>query len=156
MRGKVEWVSKNMDDLGITPAYAGKSQVFPVLMSIIQDHPRLCGEKSFMPSSCFCASGSPPPMRGKGSCDALMTSCARITPAYAGKSPTWNVGCLSQQDHPRLCGEKSRYRVTLWITAGSPPPMRGKDDLRHGRFQRQGITPAYAGKSGSHPLFPAW
>ena len=24
--------------------------------------------------------------------------------------------------------------------------MRGKDDLRNGRFQRQGITPAYAGK----------
>ena len=156
MRGKVRVGEAYSRAYRITPAYAGKSRMGLQKHGRSGDHPRLCGEKSFMPSSCFCASGSPPPMRGKGSCDALMTSCARITPAYAGKSPTWNVCCLSQQDHPRLCGEKSRYRVTLWITAGSPPPMRGKDDLRHGRFQRQGITPAYAGKSGSHPLFPAW
>ena len=46
MRGKVEWVSKNMDDLGITPAYAGKSGTGLEINQSTSDHPRLCGEKT--------------------------------------------------------------------------------------------------------------
>ena len=53
----------------------------------------------------------------------------------------------SDEDHPRLCGEKYRNNHGMQEMLGSPPPMRGKDlhfcsccaDLR--------ITPAYAGKS---------
>ena len=33
------------------------------------------------------------------------------------------------------------------ITDGSPPPMRGKEPLRHFYLAYPGITPAYAGKS---------
>ena len=70
----------------------------------------------------------------------------RITPAYAGKSETKGTNTVTNKDHPRLCGEKITAPTTQKDQLGSPPPMRGKDDLRHGRFQRQGITPAYAGK----------
>ena len=45
MRGKVEWVSENMDDLGITPAYAGKRKRQAETEVLQPDHPRLCGEK---------------------------------------------------------------------------------------------------------------
>ena len=85
-------------------------------------------------------------MRGKVSVklDALAT--AGITPAYAGKRLLRDLTIATFQDHPRLCGEKSRYSVTLWITAGSPPPMRGKVCGKKANCSYSGITPAYAGK----------
>ena len=57
----------------------------------------------------------------------LQKSNKRITPAYAGKSFLSTSRAFCNQDHPRLCGEKSRDAVH--------PPCRA------------GITPAYAGKS---------
>ncbi len=114
---------------------------------LLQDHPRLCGEKSAFSSTSLSSWGSPPPMRGKVASIFVPAISSRITPAYAGKS---NIVVPSEQptkDHPRLCGEKSRYSVTLCITAGSPPPMRGKGNERAEISDRDRITPAYAGKS---------
>ena len=46
MRGKAQKNLPTHDMHGITPAYAGKSPFDCVKMSLSQDHPRLCGEKS--------------------------------------------------------------------------------------------------------------
>ena len=57
-----------------------------VLNAIMQDHPRLCGEKQRLRGLPAGNGGSPPPMRGKvrGCCTE---GCEYgITPAYAGKS----------------------------------------------------------------------
>ena len=54
---------------------------------------------------CF-LSGSPPPMRGKGSKQIQALEKQRITPAYAGKSFLSTSRAFCNQDHPRLCGEK--------------------------------------------------
>ena len=85
MRGKdKEWAKQGLLTR-ITPAYAGKRFRFECSQCRFWDHPRLCGEKSFVPSSFFALSGSPPPMRGKVY-DAIDTMrLMRITPAYAGK-----------------------------------------------------------------------
>ena len=45
MRGKVLLSRSLQHDLGITPAYAGKSERLFVLCEVYKDHPRLCGEK---------------------------------------------------------------------------------------------------------------
>ena len=45
MRGKVGLTEEQVDSVGITPAYAGKSAPLPSSPSLPQDHPRLCGEK---------------------------------------------------------------------------------------------------------------
>ena len=45
MRGKDHAGVDSVDDLGITPAYAGKSFEVPDYLCIRKDHPRLCGEK---------------------------------------------------------------------------------------------------------------
>ena len=66
MRGKGEWLEKNMTRTRITPAYAGKSFCSAAFSHMI--------------------SGSPPPMRGKVFLAPLVLSVIRITPAYAGKS----------------------------------------------------------------------
>ena len=96
------------------------------------DHPRLCGEKFILAVNVTLYSG--------------------ITPAYAGKSLLWLEQPVAFQDHPRLCGEKKDTRRRKWRQSGSPPPMRGKEQMRgmSGIFYR--ITPAYAGKRSFHAI----
>ena len=65
MRGKAFSINCRKLDTRITPAYAGKSFSAEYAPHSCRDHPRLCGEKSLISSSCSCALGSPPPMRGK-------------------------------------------------------------------------------------------
>ena len=45
MRGKAVPRGKNETVIGITPAYAGKSEQRSADFYAIRDHPRLCGEK---------------------------------------------------------------------------------------------------------------
>ena len=86
-------------------------------------------------------------MRGKGASWKCLIDCKGITPAYAGKSRLVQCRNVLDQDHPRLCGEKSAKAALTLFTRGSPPPMRGKGfPLREPRSSCR-ITPAYAGKS---------
>ena len=67
MRGKGFFSDEIVSDKRITPAYAGKSCCAAKASKKSKDHPRLCGEK---PDGYYKAkdiTGSPPPMRGKGS-----------------------------------------------------------------------------------------
>ena len=86
-------------------------------------------------------------MRGKVTFLIDTVFPARITPAYAGKSLEISLTQQACQDHPRLCGEKLPIPLKTFLIAGSPPPMRGKDDLNLFQKVVKGITPAYAGKS---------
>ena len=86
MRGKAFQKQIPVHDTGITPAYAGKSDVIAATFGTIQDHPRLCGEKFDMMKATGKVKGSPPPMRGKAGIDYTSSYPAGITPAYAGKS----------------------------------------------------------------------
>ena len=147
MRGKVRPVHLFRHGIGITPAYAGKSSRNPLRLWRMRDHPRLCGEKGKIGIHCKDAVGSPPPMRGKEVRTATCSGHTGITPAYAGKRSKICICHIQHKDHPRLCGEKKLETVCNEVCIGSPPPMRGKDGTAHGRQQRHGITPAYAGKS---------
>ena len=147
MRGKVNALLQSVVTFGITPAYAGKSKRFNVMLGTRRDHPRLCGEK--ISRNCYntCTKGSPPPMRGKAPSKAKEAASGRITPAYAGKSLLMLMVYATVKDHPRLCGEKTAPLPEICRQPGSPPPMRGKDDLRLLYSSCPRITPAYAGKS---------
>ena len=102
------WICRLTRSYRITPAYAGKSTTWYRPDIEAKDHPRLCGEKTF--ASCFCTGsrGSPPPMRGKVIKNPSMSRDERITPAYAGKSKKGLSKRQRNQDHPRLCGEKTK------------------------------------------------
>ena len=65
-------------------------------------------------------------MRGKEIKEDLDSKTIRITPAYAGKSKMEQNLMDSQQDHPRVCGEKSDASMKKTAAEGSPPRMRGK------------------------------
>ena len=126
MRGKGEHYGKHHTAGGITPAYAGKSVRGNPPARFTKDHPRLCGEKALHTNSLIFFLGSPPPMRGKGMNVLADYVGFGITPAYAGKSGMGLVYTQSEQDHPRLCGEKCYMGARTHKAVGSPPPMRGK------------------------------
>ena len=85
-------------------------------------------------------------MRGKAVSSLVSSTLSRITPAYAGKSETKGTNTVTNKDHPRLCGEKVEKKGIRESRAGSPPPMRGKDNRTHDTERSIRITPAYAGK----------
>ena len=147
MRGKVQLGEIDLQDIWITPAYAGKSGPCPDRVPPAGDHPRVCGEKAYSLVINGSEWGSPPRMRGKvrtGCAD--LTACG-ITPAYAGKSTRPFSSGHENGDHPRVCGEKAYSLVINGSEWGSPPRMRGKVTGSARAPLNARITPAYAGKS---------
>ena len=65
VRGKELRVETCFADNGITPACAGKSNLFVFRRIEPKDHPRVCGEKLYTPCVIAPNVGSPPRMRGK-------------------------------------------------------------------------------------------
>ena len=86
VRGKVPLALCKFLLEGITPACAGKRLSPLWRVGLLQDHPRVCGEKAYYQTRICCKWGSPPRVRGKGEALALASSESRITPACAGKS----------------------------------------------------------------------
>ena len=98
----------------VTPAYAGKRQFCPPAGRTDKDHPRMCGEKMMKAGSNCAMLGSPPRMQGKGAFQILHHLFIRITPAYAGKSIITAISRALNEDHPRVCGEKTACGL-LWL-----------------------------------------
>ena len=147
MRGKDVAEDRVFPIFRITPAYAGKRRKLLLMWQTCRDHPRVCGEKLPEIWVFDCEVGSPPRMRGKALCGQLHQPCARITPAYAGKSWPDCTALYQCRDHPRICREKRDTMAFYPCVVGSPPRMRGKDGVLQVADQLLGITPAYAGKS---------
>ena len=86
MRGKLVSSELTSGEIRITPADAGKTvREFQSLLSV-QDHPRGCGENSFLLRVTAMSPGSPPRMRGKPVGGLNLKTCSGITPADAGKT----------------------------------------------------------------------
>ena len=131
----------------ITPAYAGKSYAPAFSFPILEDHPRVCGEKWRIRWKNTQTTGSPPRMRGKAMPRLFLFPFWRITPAYAGKRIAELQTPAVSWDHPRVCGEKVPITCVPKYALGSPPRMRGKACLKRPSGPGLRITPAYAGKS---------
>ena len=86
VRGKGPFRPFRLFRRGITPACAGKSQIFDGVGQLVEDHPRVCGEKYFHSSPNPPYRGSPPRVRGKDRYQYSYAGDCGITPACAGKS----------------------------------------------------------------------
>ena len=150
MRGKDAFQRKQLHEVGITPACAGKSLCNLYISVVPKDHPRVCGEKRYRLGCGHNGFGSPPRVRGKDP-DAER-GCERggITPACAGKRSARSAACLAGKDHPRVCGEKWCSCWSVGCCPGSPPRVRGKACGNVCDRNRHGITPACAGKRFVH------
>ena len=131
---------------GITPAYAGKRRTDICFSAIQKDYPRLRGEKYCCTLIVVPPQGSPPLTRGKACRTSFSVILSRITPAYAGKRAICDGREPSEEDHPRLRGEKRRCKEWLKKVLGSPPLTRGKVLCEPSSDRNGRITPAYAGK----------
>ena len=126
MRGKGNLKIALVLGVGITPAHAGKRRCPRFRPGKIRDHPRVCGEKTWLQLYAIARQGSPPHVRGKGDLLHVVKVAVRITPAYAGKRKA-------------VC-------VLFVFFPGSPPRMRGKAHPLLAALVSVGITPAHAGK----------
>ena len=127
MRGKAPRIREDLERMGITPAYAGKSCGLSFFVTPCRDHPRVCGEKYQAGEAARQSQGSPPRMRGKVSAEDFKPQTGGITPAYAGKSRCNLPSTAPWKDYPRVCGEKVAVCHDHASGVGSPPRMRGKD-----------------------------
>ena len=132
--------------MGITPAWAGKRFVQPYKLILNEDHPRVGGEKSNVPSLKIMVCGSPPRGRGKASGISLLSALSGITPAWAGKRILRPPTQIQTGDHPRVGGEKKPGVKGALPPLGSPPRGRGKEAAVKSTLPPEGITPAWAGK----------
>ena len=146
-RGKGKARNAVTHQLRITPAWAGKSQGGNPLPVQDEDHPRVGGEKLAFPAILARELGSPPRGRGKAPGHPVLRISARITPAWAGKSPPHWWRSSITEDHPRVGGEKGVARWMPSAIRGSPPRGRGKGSTERRGICCSGITPAWAGKS---------
>ncbi len=89
MRERLSQGGEKETDFRITPAYAGKTLLRRVDGAGREDHPRVCGKDSKLPSVSFNIGGSPPRMRERRTVYALLLDPLGITPAYAGKTLGW-------------------------------------------------------------------
>ena len=139
----------------ITPACAGKTLFRDVLLDVMGDHPRVCGENYPTITSLISPKGSPPRVRGKLLHGVGHFLRDRITPACAGKTAAVNLSVRLTRDHPRVCGENIRRLVRHEWSLGSPPRVRGKLADFSDLFHAVRITPACAGKTPEIRCFAA-
>ena len=149
MRGKELAVGVIRQHGGITPAHAGKRACTTTGTTRRKDHPRVCGEKTWLQLYAIARQGSPPHVRGKGAPGNVSGAHNGITPACAGKSYISGHHFCTLQDHPRMCGEKAGTVASIDAKVGSPPHVRGKVCMATGLRVSDGITPACAGKRES-------
>ena len=158
VRGKGKPGPVKLAASGLTPACAGKRTRPRRWVRPPRDHPRVCGEKTYANRGQMAHVGSPPRMRGKAVQIGDLLGQSGITPAYAGKRTYEADPERWKQDHPCVCGEKSRPFPTRSSRTGSPPRLRGKVLQNLISQGIVGITPAYAGKSiqSGEGIFSQW
>ena len=103
----------------ITPACAGRRLCNSGAVRLVEDHPRVCGEKRSPSRISGSIEGSPPRVRGEDGAQRKNERLRRITPACAGRSVHRATIHTATADHPRVCGEKSASWPagwTRWIT----------------------------------------
>ena len=146
-RGTPPQATNIFKTFGITPAYAGNTQLYFYKFGSYKDHPRLRGEHPFMISANFRNVGSPPPTRGTRDLRLLYECYEGITPAYAGNTTMLKGQKSRYRDHPRLRGEHLYSSVSRLCSPGSPPPTRGTLIRTMFNDKTLRITPAYAGNT---------
>ena len=132
---------------GIIPAYAGNTYDGVGYSRPDRDHPRVCGEhrkrRNVMPD----ATGSSPRMRGTQYLVHFVLHLLGIIPAYAGNTNPFTSYSITDEDHPRVCGEHPIPHIPRDVTQGSSPRMRGTPLYSTPIGWNDGIIPAYAGNT---------
>ena len=146
-RGKLADQGLTLDGLGLIPAWAGKTGGRCPCLTLWRAHPRVGGENFSRPKVTPLLPGSSPRGRGKPSerIHALLED--RLIPAWAGKTEMDATVTDTRQAHPRVGGENFQSELEMIQDRGSSPRGRGKPQHVTGNRLRDGLIPAWAGKT---------
>ncbi len=133
----------------ITPARAGNRDKLLAYFGDMQDHPRACGEQLYNETREAARQGSPPRVRGTVPPAGLYSPQPGITPARAGNRGSLTISGPLFGDHPRACGEQIPVTAPAFGHTGSPPRVRGTDEMGSPSSYWLRITPARAGNRNS-------
>ena len=114
-------------------------------------HPRVGGENMKGKTAEADVAGSSPRGRGKRLGSRPLQRLDRLIPAWAGKTLHQRTALSSRAAHPRVGGENTLMRAETGAEFGSSPRGRGKRAIRGGRRRRDGLIPAWAGKTPRRP-----
>ena len=110
---------------GIIPARAGSSRSTCRTSSQPWDHPRACGEQSFVLFALSFIMGSSPRVRGAVGNIGRDHARFGIIPARAGSRRHEQCHLEQARDHPRACGEQFDEAMQGFSNTGSSPRVRG-------------------------------
>ena len=147
-----------VEDQGITPACAGKRPSCRRCTRYSRNHPRVRGEESLTVMVTVAFLESPPRARGRGNNNYHALPICGITPACAGKRHERRGSVRHIRNHPRVRGEEWSCSSRRCPAPESPPRARGRATFDPTCCDRNGITPACAGKRacGGRRAEPVW
>ena len=146
LRGRGESHSAAASSSRISPAPAGKSVRRPASRRSGTDQPRACGEEGRVNLLGYPVNGSAPRLRGRVHLAVEQRVEVGISPAPAGKRPSWRRRPRRPPDQPRACGEEAGVPDWMRRAWGSAPRLRGRVPLATCGRAHSGISPAPAGK----------
>ena len=126
IRGRGRHTRTITQDQRFTPVHTGKSAALSGSFSLFSVHPRAYGEESMFSESFRLRLGSPPCIRGRGTCEAGQCWLFRFTPVHTGKRPSPSPHSHFVAVHPRAYGEETPSGQRYAIAGGSPPCIRGR------------------------------
>ncbi len=125
VRGTADTSGNVQVAVGIIPACAGNSSLSRSRLASSRDHPRVCGEQTFLIDFLRYITGSSPRVRGTDTRCASYYNALGIIPACAGNSAILILNMDRHGDHPRVCGEQNGYVGKEVPILGSSPRVRG-------------------------------
>ena len=146
-RGKLQDFAARLQATGLIPAWAGKTAGVPWYADGRRAHPRVGGENLSSGWHPLKGPGSSPRGRGKLLLNRLSVKLSGLIPAWAGKTPRRSSSTFSSWAHPRVGGENGLDARRWPWDQGSSPRGRGKRRKCRALTARQGLIPAWAGKT---------
>ena len=146
-RGKRDRLRELRLELGLIPAYAGKTTRAPHSPSPRRAHPHSRGENGVDGDGERVVSGSSPLTRGKRREQAPGREQVGLIPAHAGKTASARPSDACPAAHPRSRGENLGLVIAIVGAPGSSPLTRGKPDDRDIPGLPAWLIPAHAGKT---------
>ncbi len=129
------------------PACAGEAAGLPLLLEVLQVHPRVCGGSGAARSARDADAGASPRVRGKRGPGEGLVHRSGCIPACAGEAIQVPHGDPGRKVHPRVCGGSLVFYEPLDPANGASPRVRGKRYKRIRRAGAGGCIPACAGEA---------
>ena len=131
------------------PAYAGEPALPLSQRAGLGVYPRVCGGTHRLHHTQLASFRLSPRMRGNPSSLIRQIKPATSIPAYAGEPLRRSIAAILRPVYPRVCGETTLPRISIYEVESLSPRMRGNRGQPAGCRSIARSIPAYAGEPSS-------